>query len=106
MINLKIRKGFVTNSSSSSFLIAIKKDKDSNYANILENLLGVITIKNKEELKRKYWNDDAINDENITKYLNEQYSMILLNIDYGLEYIYDNLSKLENQGSLIILEGE
>ena len=83
---MKIRNGFVTNSSSSSYIIAREEilsneQKDKIIAFVEKQMLGRLIAKNKEELD---------------KYFLENYYLDVNNENYKNNYHYDEYEKALN----------
>lgn len=124
---MKIRKGFVTNSSSSSFIIAVKNNKESDALKLIDLIFAphANCINDKDELDCSYmeqhsWGEidtiEKILKEN--KYLTSIYSdsldLLLKNykiysgsLDYEISnFMYGILKQSEQLGLIKIIEIE
>ena len=119
--NMKIRNGFVSNSSSSSFIIALKKEKnevcptcgrkdenffdrisqsdnDDNHVlsrgkdNILNNFSNVNDKETTKEIKKK-----------ISKYNETEYDFGYISISYHDENLLNEMERLSNNGKLVVV---
>lgn len=131
---MKIRAGFVSNSSSSSFIIGMKKEKLTinklmdniginkenlfyqtikEYAGTLIN--DLIIYENKDEYLQDIKDDNGYSDEDIKEYIEEGYYKKLLSLFDKCKYVgvsdldyenifYKSISYFENDDLIIINE--
>ena len=101
MINLKIRNDFVTNSSSSCFVIAVKNEEISNDAKILldailscswEDTNSATLLKDEKKAEEYYLSDSDI--EEIKHYMDNDWNVYIKHISYEDGAISDILETL------------
>ena len=101
MINLKIRNDFVTNSSSSCFVIAVKNEEISNDAKILldailscswEDTNSATLLKDEKKAEEYYLSDSDI--EEIKHYMDDDWNVYIKHISYEDGAISDILETL------------
>ena len=98
---MKLRYGFVTNSSSSSFIIGLKKDADGNYSESTIKAMIAFAEKTLEDvIEEKITTVEELEK----RYLEEYYYDTLEDLKEEEEYIYDKFLEakevIENGGTI------
>ncbi len=110
---MKCRNGFVSNSSSSSFIIALRGKEcsecylqTSTLINLVEcSRYAEVVSDNKESLLRTLWASGLINDK--IKLVSEcPHEVVELEIEHHATGIRDVLKALENSGQIEIIDQE
>lgn len=108
---MKMRKGYVSNSSSSSFIIAYDENFFGNLKDFLENFyLGESSIYDFEKYKDLYLEDLDEEKEEYEKLIEEEEksgkTICCLNLDYDFCFIVDllqNINKMNGNDKLNII---
>lgn len=131
---MKRREGFVSNSSSSSFIVAIKDNSDAcphcgrrdpSYEDLLhlisrgtdfsgDSTEEIFRITNEDEIRdslSKFWYDDTdskqVIEDQIINLLKKQFKILGCSISYHDEALLLNLENLVSSGAAVILyDGE
>lgn len=118
---MKIRNGFVTNSSSSSFIISVRVPEElAHHLDVLEEFMKPFVkkfISSEDELKVWFeylYGDGYIEEEysaeiydKCLKAIQDGYSVFEKTVEYGDESGYDSVGEMrKNSNYIIIDEGE
>jgi len=101
---MKIRNGFVSNSSSSSFIVALPNVKKLTKEQILENIKQDVCYFDEDDYYEKDHFKEEINK--IETAINDDFNVIYLNVEYGAEN-EEMLNQIINAvDGKILIEGE
>ena len=129
---MKLRIGFVSNSSSSSYIIAIKKSKPCPHCHRSDiNLIDLISesrgydetsleregidkvLKHKEEILKEYEYDEyesktkvLILSKELEKYKGKEWSVAEISVSNHDTAIHEIMEQLKSLGSLVEIESE